>query len=136
MTFLRGARVFFAVLFVFVTYMTLTPNPDDTKTEIDIARWIAMMLFGDGSFADKVAHFVAYGSLGAAAALAQIRIAGRASLAIVALALYGALLEGMQGLGGVRTPDLFDGFANAAGAGVGYPAMAVLMSLIAARARA
>lgn len=136
MTFLRGARVFFAVLFVFVTYMTLTPNPDDTKTEIDIARWIAMMLFGDGSFADKVAHFVAYGSLGGAAALAQIRIAGRASLAIVALALYGALLEGMQGLGGVRTPDLFDGFANAAGAGVGYPVMAVLMSVIAARARA
>lgn len=109
-------RALFIALLVFVTYMTLTPNPDDTKGELSIARWISELLFGTSAFGDKVAHVLAYASLGAAAMFAQIRLAGRAAGTLVALAAYGVLLEALQGFGGVRTADALDALANASGA--------------------
>ena len=136
MSFIAGARALFVFLLVVVTWLTLTPNPDDTESGMAITRWIAERLFGEGAYADKVAHFVAYGALGASAALARLRIAGRAAPAIILLAAYGAVLEGVQGLGGVRDPELADAMANAAGALAGYPAAAFLIGVGAARARA
>lgn len=109
-------RALFVALLLFVTYMTLTPNPDDTDGELSIARWISELLFGTSAFGDKVAHVLAYASLGAAAMLGEIRLARRGIVTLAALAAYGVLLEGLQGLGGVRTADAFDALANASGA--------------------
>jgi hypothetical protein len=112
-------RALFVALLVFVTYMTLTPNPDDTEGELSFARWISELLFGTAAFGDKVAHVLAYASLGAAAMFAQIHLAGRAAVTLIALAAYGVLLEALQGLGGVRTADAIDALANASGAVMG-----------------
>lgn len=128
MSFRRFARAQLAVLFVLVTYLTVTPNPDDAELGMALTRWLAAMLLGDGAFGDKVAHFLAYAALGGAAALAGVRIAGRALYALAGLALYGAALEGVQGAMGVRQPELADALANALGAAVGYPVAAFLMT--------
>lgn len=115
-------RGVFAALFIMVTYLTLTPNPDDTKPSIAIARFIAELLFHDERFGDKVAHFMAYAALGGAAAFAGLAIAGRRAYLIGALAIYGALLEFIQGLGGVRAPEFADALANSLGALAAFPA--------------
>lgn len=115
-------RGVFAALFIMVTYLTLTPNPDDTKPSIAIARFIAELLFHDERFGDKVAHFMAYAALGGAAAFAGLAIAGRRAYLIGALAIYGALLEFIQGLGGVRAPEIADALANSLGALAAFPA--------------
>lgn len=116
MTALRARRLLFAALFIIVTYLTLTPNPDDTEGGLSITRWIAELLFGSGVFGDKVAHFGAYGVLAISAGLAQLSLFGRRSFVIIALAIWGVVLEGLQGLGGVRVADAGDALANAGGA--------------------
>lgn len=114
------ARGVFGVLFLVVTFLTVTPNPDDAKSGMEFARWIAARLFGDDAFADKVGHFLAYAALGLAAFWARFAPRGRRLWAPLALAVYGAALEGVQGLGGVRSPELADAVANAAGALAGF----------------
>ena len=118
-TALLWARVFFVTLLVFVTVVTLIPNPDDTAG-FAAARFISSLLFGDDKFADKVAHVSAYGALGASAYWAQLIVYGKKRWTPLLLAAYGALLEGVQGIGGVRDPELADGIANAAGALIGF----------------
>lgn len=112
----------FALLVIFVTWQTLTSDPDNTEPSIAIARYIAELLFHDERFGDKVAHFFAYAALGGSAAFAHLEIAGRRSVTIAALALYGALLEYLQGLGGVRVAEIADAFANFSGVVVAFPA--------------
>lgn len=133
MSFHGVARAQFVVLFLLITYLTVTPNPDDTKMGMALTRWLAALLFGDGAFGDKIAHFLAYAALGASAALAQVRLAGRALYAVAGLALYGAALEGVQGLMGVRFPELGDALANSLGAAVGFPAATLTMARLARR---
>lgn len=115
-------RGVFAQLIFFITWQTLTPDPDDTEPSIAIARFIAELLFHDPRFGDKVAHFLAYSALGGAAAFAHINIANRRWLTIAALAAYGAFLEYLQGLGGVRVPEIADALANSSGVVAAYPA--------------
>lgn len=115
-------RVVFVLVFVGVTWLTLTPNPHDTQSSLAIARFIAEVLFHNQQFGDKVAHFLAYATLGATAAFAHFRIADRRVLVIVALAVYGGLLEFLQGFGGIRVADFADALANASGALAVYPA--------------
>lgn len=136
MKFLTVARIVFAVLLIAVTYLTVTPNPVDVEGGMDFARWIASMLFGDAGYGDKIGHFLAYGALGAAAALAQLKISGRAALMVVALALYGASLEGVQALGAVRQPELLDALANSLGALISYPVAMRLIEFAQDRVRA
>ena len=124
------ARLLFAALFVLITYLTLTPNPDDVATGFDLARLIAGFLFGEPDYGDKVAHFAAYGALGAMAYWAQIFIAGRRWLTPVCLGFYGALLEGAQGIGGVRSLELLDAMANGLGAVTGFIVAAVFSHLL------
>lgn len=123
------ARAVFALLLGAVTWLTLTPSPDDADAGFKIMRWIANLLLGDSALGDKVAHFTAYAALGASAFLA--RIGGR-YMTPLALAGYGALLEVVQGMGGVRSPELADAFANMAGAVAGY-AIALMLSRLLAR---
>lgn len=134
MSFLGFARAQFAVLFLLVTYLTVTPNPDETELGMELTRWLAALIFGDSALADKIAHFLAYAALGASAALARIRIGGRAFTVVAGLALYGAALEGVQGLGGARDPELADALANSLGAAAGFPAAAVVMGFFRRRA--
>lgn len=119
-------RVLFALLFALVTYLTLTPNPEDTKAGFALTRWIATALFGDAQLADKVAHFFAYGALGAAAVWAHLKVLSKRRGSAVGLALYGVFLEWLQGVGGVRSPELADAVANALGAFAGATGAVVL----------
>ena len=127
MSFLLGARALFVLLLAVVTFLTVTPNPDDTEPGLAFTKWLASLFFGDSQYGDKVAHFLAYASLGASGALAQLKIAGRAAWFVLVLAVYGAVLEGVQGLGGVRDPELADAAANSAGALAGYAVTCLLL---------
>jgi hypothetical protein len=123
-------RVVFGLLFVLVTFLTLTPNPDDTEAGFAVTRWIAELVFGNPALADKVAHFAAYGALGAAAAWAQLTLLSKRRITALALALYGVLLEAVQGLGGVRTPEVADAIANGLGAVAGLGGAIILARII------
>jgi hypothetical protein len=136
MKFVTIARGVFIVLLIAVTYLTVTPNPEDVEGGMDFARWVASMLFGNANYGDKVAHFLAYSALGASAALAEIRIGGKLLLTISAFALYGASLEGVQALGAVRDPELLDALANSMGALVSYPIATRAIEFARAKAQA
>lgn len=119
-------RILFGFLLVLVTFLTLTPNPEDTEPGFALTRWIAGFLLGDSAFADKIAHFLAYAALGATAFWARLTLFSRRFCAAIALALYGVALEGLQGLGGVRSPELGDALANGLGALGGIAGAVVL----------
>jgi VanZ family protein len=125
------ARGLFVVLLGVVTYLTLTPNPDEAEKGFAAARFIAVLLFGDAQLGDKVAHFAGYGALGASAFWAGIKIFAHRRWTPLVLGVYGALLEGVQGLGGVRSPELADALANAFGAFAGFAGAVVLAMVIA-----
>lgn len=127
-------RIAFGLLFVVVTYLTLTPNPEDAKSGFAVTRWVAQILFGNPALADKVAHFAAYGALGAAAAWAQLALFSKRRITALALALYGVLLEVLQGIGGVRSPEVADAVANALGAVAGLGG-AIMLARLARRFR-
>lgn len=122
------ARAVFALLLSAVTWLTLTPSPEDADAGFKVMRWIANVLLGDSALGDKVAHFTAYAALGAAAFWARL---GASFWPPLVLAGYGAALEIVQGLGGVRSPELADGVANMAGAVAGYVAALMLTRFVA-----
>ncbi|WP_375202300.1 VanZ family protein [Hyphococcus sp.] len=122
-------RILFALLFSLVTYLTLTPNPEDTKAGFAFTRWISTTLFGNPALADKVAHFLAYAALGAAAVWAHLTVFSKRRGSALALAAYGVLLEWLQGLGGVRSPELADAVANGLGALSGATGAVILANL-------
>ena len=127
---LPWARGLFAALLVAVTYLTLTPNPEETETGFAVARWLAVFVLGDAGLADKVAHFMAYGALGAAAFWAQIDFFRKPWAPPLALAAYGAALEGAQGLGGVRSPEVADAIANSLGVVTAYAGAMLLARVL------
>ncbi len=124
------ARSVFVMLFGVVTYLTVTPNPDEAEKGFAAARFIAALLFGDAQLGDKVAHFAGYGALGASAFWAGITFFSHKRWTPLVLGIYGALLEGVQGLGGVRSPELADAFANAFGAFAGFAGAIILAMAI------
>lgn len=126
MTLTRWWRIAFIALAVFVTWQTLTPDPEDTESGMALARWIAEALFRSEAMGDKVAHFMAYAALGASAAFGQFRMLGQRGPVIAAIAVYGMSLEGLQGLGGVRDPEIADAMANAFGVIAAFAVASVL----------
>ncbi|MEO1013774.1 MAG: hypothetical protein AAFX08_01165 [Pseudomonadota bacterium] len=112
-------RLAFPLLLALVTYETVTPDPGE-PAGASLANWIAVALFNDDAFADKVGHFMAYASLSGALTLAQYASLRTSAIGVAALALYGAALEGVQGLSPNRYTDLWDGAANAAGGVCAY----------------
>lgn len=131
---LTVARAAFVALLAIVTWLTLTPNPDDTKAGFAVTRWLAAMFLGDAGLSDKVAHFSAYGALGVSAFGARLSPFASQSWTPVVLAAYGAGLEVLQGLGGVRSPEIADGIANMLGAVAGFGA-ALLVARLLGKAR-
>jgi len=131
-TLVKGLRLAFFACLVFVTWQTLTPDLDDRQSGFDIARWIAVTLFGDDAHADKVAHFIAYLGLGSVGRFAQV---SQAPALAAALAAYGGALEIIQGLGGARSADLGDAAMNALGAGAGAAAAALALAQFGKRVR-
>lgn len=134
MTARRAWRGVFALLLAIVTFLTLTPNPENTPSGFAIARLIAQWMFADPALADKVGHFLAYATLGLTASLGDLRLRGRRFLAVLAIAAYGAMLEFAQGAGGVRTGDMIDAIANTGGAVSAYLAF-VFVGRLRSRAR-
>jgi len=128
-------RKVFVVLFVVVTVLTLTPNPDNTKAGFAITRWIAKFFLGHEELGDKVAHFLAYAALAGAAVMARLQFFGRLIFTVLALGVYGAALEGLQAFGGVRDPEAVDAMANAIGALAAYPAALLLRRIVEPTAR-
>lgn len=112
----RFWRGVFALFLLFVTWQTLTPDPEEAQSGLALARFLAEFLFQNPAYGDKVAHFLAYAALGAAAGLGDMRVLGRRRTMVLLLAVYGVLLEFLQGLGGVRVAEAVDAFANASGA--------------------
>ncbi|MDZ7627069.1 MAG: hypothetical protein U5J99_01525 [Parvularculaceae bacterium] len=134
MTLTRWWRIAFLALAVFVTWQTLTPDPDDTEGGMALARWIAEALFRSEDMGDKVAHFMAYAALGGSAAFGRLQILGLRSPVVAAIAVYGMALEGLQGLGGVRQPEIADAMANASGVIAAFAGAALLDRLSMRRA--
>jgi hypothetical protein len=126
MTMTRWWRMVFCALALFVTWQTLTPDPDDTESGMALARWIAELIFRSAEMGDKVAHFIAYAALGGSAALGQLRLLDKRAPIIAAIAAYGMALEGLQGLGGVRAPEIADATANALGVISAFAGVALL----------
>ena len=114
--------VLFVLLFALITWLTLTPDPQETPNDIAFVQWLASTFLGDPARADKVAHFLGYAALGGSLTLSAFRIAGRRWAGIAALTFYGLFLEQAQGWGGVRQSDIFDALANMLGAVAAYPA--------------
>ncbi len=127
---LMWPRILFGLLLALVTYLTLTPNPEDTETGFALTLWIAEALLRNPALADKIAHFLAYASLGAMAAWAHLTLFSKRRFTAIALALYGAALEGLQGLGGVRTPEVADAAANGLGALAGLGGAIILARMV------
>lgn len=119
-------RVVFGLLLTLVTFLTLTPNPVETETGFAVTRYLSNLLFGDAKSADKVGHYLAYAVLGLSAYWAQLAFYSKRWAATIGLALYGVALEGLQGLGGVRSPEAADAVANGLGAISGFVAGALI----------
>lgn len=130
------ARIVFVILLILISVLTLIPNPEDVGGGLDAAQWLAALLFGNPEFGDKVAHFGAYGLLGASAFAAQLRISGSLAPTPFILGAYGAMLEGAQRLGGARQADWLDAAANGFGAVSGFLFGLAISASISAYAKA
>jgi VanZ family protein len=84
-----------------VVYLSLTGSPP----QADVPNW------------DKIGHVLAYFALMVWFADLYPR---RRATAAMALAVMGFTLEGLQGLGGVRTPEAADMLANLSGVMLGW----------------
>ena len=119
-----AAQIVFRLLFValsfLITWLTLFQTPDDSTTGFELTRWIAATFLGDAALNDKVGHFLGYASLGFTIFFVNFPILRQRIIAPLFLAAYGASLEGLQGLGGVRSAEVADGVANVAGAISGF----------------
>lgn len=115
-------RVFFSVLVLFVTYLSLTPNPSAAGGGVALTRWLAVILFANEDLHDKIAHFIAYGTLAFVYAQTALKPFGRPVYGIVWLAIFGLAMELAQGMTTYRELSGRDLLANWAGLAVGYPA--------------
>lgn len=103
---LRHARVYLGLGFSYIgliLYLTLTSLPPRGP---------------DFLFADKAEHLLAYGLL--MAWFGQLYAGSAKARWAVVFVCMGALLEVLQGLGGVRQAEWLDGLANALGVLIGY----------------
>ncbi len=125
----RGWRIAFVALLALVTWLSLASEPDPTGRGFAVTRWIAELLFGSATHHDKIAHFLAYASLGGSAALGSFRILDSRFTVVTLIIAYGLALEGAQGLLGTRVADFTDAIANAAGACTGFAGGAMLQFL-------
>ncbi len=124
-------RVAFILLLGFVTVLSVASFPSDSPPGNMLTRFIATLLLGDATHADKIGHFLAYFVLGGAAFFAAI---ARQPLwaAPALLALYGAGLEGVQYFLAGRTADVADATVNGLGAALGF-AVALSMKTFVSR---
>jgi hypothetical protein len=125
-------RAAFVVLLGLATYASIGAPPSDDSSGFVLAQMVAAFVFGDPEQADKVGHFITYAALGGAARFASF-FPNRFWAAPSLLALYGALMEGVQYFLPARSADVIDGLANTSGAFVGFAAASMLFALAAAR---
>ena len=121
-------RGLFFLATLYVTYQTLTPNPEDVDGGLIIMKWLSSLLFSDTQYADKVTHFTVYGILGGLGVFAQFKAFNRQIFVPLALGVYGGVLEVIQAYGGVRSGEWADGLANLAGALLGFFVALVVIS--------
>ena len=115
-------RTVFAVLVLFVTYMSLAPSPENVGGGYAFMKWISEFLFGGPEYHDKIGHFLAYATLAGVYAQTAWRPFGRQVYGIVWLALFGLAMELAQGMTTYRELSGTDLLANWAGLAIGYPA--------------
>ncbi len=123
-------RVLFIIAFLAVTIISLIPNPADAPSGGAFARWLSLFFLGGEEHADKVNHFVAYAALGGLGALSQWPVRRLAIFGPLALAIWGVVMEGGQGLLAARQTDGVDAIANASGAALGWAGGLVVIYLV------
>lgn len=92
------------MLIIAVVYLTLTSSPPEVF---------------NFELGDKIGHLIAYSTLMAWFGQLYLVIRTQFKFAI-SFCVMGALLEVVQGMGGVRFFDYFDMLANAVGVGLGW----------------
>jgi hypothetical protein len=126
----KAGRVLTGLLGLAILYLSLTPDPEQLESGMDLVSWVSTLVFGTPEHGDKVGHFIAYCALGAAATLG-FWIKARSVVPIYGgLLVYGGVLEIVQDLGGIRTGDAADMLANTLGAGVGVLAGRTLQAIL------
>lgn len=113
--FRHSSRVLAVTLAVLVFVLSVTPDTEDLEGATDIFAKVMDWLFGQPDMGDKLAHLCAYGALATAAVMGFVRTTRSFFVAFVLILVFGAALEVIQGLGGVRTTDSFDLIANLGG---------------------
>jgi len=122
-------RALFPALLALVAWLSLTPDEATTSAGFSLVRRLAAFLFGEARHSDKLAHFLAYGALGGAYILAEIRPLGARLWGLMGIVLYGLALEGAQEFVDGRQPDVFDALANSFGAFAGAASALFLVRL-------
>ena len=115
----RSLKALTLLLGAVIVVLSLIPNPPGGAGGGAIGAWLSRLLFGTDAYADKAAHLLAYTALSGTALLAFGRHRWQAAGVLVALLALGAVLELGQAAGGVRTGDVLDMAANAAGVMLG-----------------
>ena len=115
----RALKALTLVLGLVIVILSLIPNPPGGAGGGAIGAWLSRLLFGTDAYADKAAHLLAYTALSGSALLAFGRHRRQAAGVLAALLALGAVLELGQAAGGVRTGDMLDMTANAAGVALG-----------------
>lgn len=124
-------RINAVVIAVLVAILSLTPDPNDLGHAASWTEWLARLILGDPTSADKIAHFLAYGALGFFVTLGWLSTKRTLLWIVVGLIGYGAALEVLQAVGGSRTGDIFDLLANTIGAASGVIGAIIAQWLVA-----
>ena len=123
-------RLMFWLFFLFLGILilfSLVPAQDDIPGANDIFSILGKIILGNPNMGDKIAHFVAYASVGATAFWGQVRLFGRVSATMVGLLILGGLLEFAQGSLSGRHPDFLDFIANSVGVASGLACAMVFL---------
>lgn len=115
----RLFRIAAVSLAVIVLILSVTDDPVSAVGGLDPGAFLAELLFGSPRHGDKVSHFLCYGALAGAAGIGFSDGGRRWTPIAAGLLLYGATIEGIQAMGGVRQADGLDLLANAGGIAAG-----------------
>ncbi len=129
-TITKSSKIIFVLLFILVTYLSLTTRPETNESGAAVLRWLSALLFSVPDYADKIAHFLAYGALGFFAAGARFTAIDKIWILFIALSGYGVVMEYFQLVGGVRDPDFWDAMTNAGGAFFGILGFFIFVVII------
>ncbi|MEM9989216.1 MAG: VanZ family protein [Pseudomonadota bacterium] len=115
MTYGQFWRINAVTIAILIFIISLTPDPEKMVQAQSFTTWLARIIFGNPTAADKIAHFMAYGGLAFFSILGFVNRPAHYIRIMSILMAYGFLLEIFQAMGGIRQGDGADMLANGAG---------------------